>query len=115
MSSEEFSSKPTDLDTAIELRKKELNIKYKEIEPYDVFLQNLFKVFNTSLKRPERAVFALIDIYSYYLVFVNLNDKEIHYIKMSYLKKFRVRDPKPEEVIIIRDAVEKHYKEIGLM
>jgi len=115
MSSEEFSPKPTDLDTAIELRRKELNIKYKEIEPYDVFLQNLFKVFNMAIKRPERVYYALIDVYSYYLVFVNLNNKEIYYIKMSHLKKFTIRDPTPEEVITIREAVEKHYKTIGLI
>ena len=115
MSSEEFSPKPTDLDIIIEKRKKELKDIYRDFAPYDVFVDKLFKVFDASTKKTDKSLYALIDIDSFYLVFVNLNDKEIYHMRTSYLRKFRVRDPMPEEVIIIRDAVERHYKEIGLM
>jgi hypothetical protein len=115
MSSEEFSPKPTDLDIIIEKRKKELNDRYRDLCPYDLFIDNLFKVFDLSRKKTDKTFYALIDINSFYLVFINLNDKQIYHIRTSYLRKFSVRDPTPEEVITIREAVERHYKEIGLM
>jgi len=115
MSSEEFSPKPTDLDVVIERRKKELKDLYRDLEPYSVFVERLFKVFDISTKKTDKSSYALIDINGFYLVFVNLNDKEIYYMRTSYLRKFKFRDPMPEEVIVIRDAVERHYKEIGLL
>ncbi len=115
MSSEEFSPKPTDLDTAVEMRRKELEKMYTDIAPYDMFIQSLFKVFNLSRKKTDKTLYALIDINGYYLVFVDLTDKQIYHMRISYLKKFTIRDPTPEEVATIREAVERHYKSIGLM
>jgi len=115
MSSEEFSPKPTDLDTAIQERKKELLKIYADIAPYETFIQSLFKVFNLSRRKTDKTLYSLIDINGYYLVFVDLNDKQIYHMRLSYLKKFTIRDPTPEEIVTIREAVERHYKTIGLM